>query len=223
MRDMTEKLIPFIKAASRTLKRPDGEDYLSLSVKDTAKIAGDAGVPGKEVEIAALENDIVPERYTRNMKTLSAGDQLKLLRATVSIVGLGGLGGTVTEMLARMGVGRLKLIDGDLFEDSNLNRQLTSRMAKIGMPKADAARERVLEINSGITVESYRSFLGEENAPELIRGSDVVVDCLDSLKSRYYLAVACREITAPLVVAAVAGLAGQVTVFFPEDDGFETV
>ncbi len=223
MRDMTEKLIPFIKAASRKLKRPDGDEYLSLAAKDTDKIAVEAGVTGKEVEIAALENDIVPERYIRNMKTLSVGDQLKLIGATVSVVGLGGLGGMVIEMLARVGVGRLKLIDGDLFEESNLNRQVTSRMANMGKPKADAARERVLEINAGITVESYRSFLEEENATELIRDSDVVVDCLDSLKSRYYLALACRKIAAPLVVAAVAGLAGQVTVFFPEDDGFETV
>jgi molybdopterin/thiamine biosynthesis adenylyltransferase len=220
---MSRKMISDIQAASRTLKRPDGDDYQSLAVKDTAKIAVDAGIPGREVEMAALENGIVPERYARNMKLLTAGDQLKLLRATVSVVGLGGLGGTVTEVLARLGVGRLKLIDGDLFEDSNLNRQVTSRLANIGLPKADAARERVLEINSGITVESHRSFLEEANAPELIQGSDIVVDCLDSLKSRYYLAVACRKIAAPLVVAAVAGLAGQVTVFFPEDSGFEAV
>lgn len=220
---MPSQMIDDIQAASRSLKRPDGDDYLSLAVKDTAKIAVDAGVSGKEVEMAALENGIVPERYARNMKTLTAGDQLKLLGATVSIVGLGGLGGTVTEVLARLGVGRLKLIDGDLFEDSNLNRQATSRLANIGMPKADAARERVLEINSGITVASDRAFLDEANAAELIQGSDVVVDCLDSLKSRYYLAVACRKIAAPLVVAAVAGLAGQVTVFFPEDSGFEAL
>ena len=220
---MSEKLMPAIEAASRTLKRPDGDDYLSLAVKDTAKIAADAGVPGREVETAALENGIIPERYTRNMKMLTSGDQLKLLGATVSIVGLGGLGGTVTEMLARLGVGRLKLIDGDVFEDSNLNRQVTSRIANIGMPKADAARKRVLEINSGTTVESHRLFLEEANAPELIQDSDVVVDCLDSLNSRYYLAAACRRIAAPLVVAAVAGLAGQVTVFFPEDSDFEAV
>ncbi len=220
---MSRKMISDIQAASRALKRPDGDDYLSLAVKDTAKIAADAGVPGREVEMTALENGIVPERYTRNMKMLTADDQLKLLGANVSVVGLGGLGGTVTEMLARLGVGRLKLIDGDLFEDSNLNRQVTCRLANIGRPKADAARERVLEVNSGITVESYRAFLEEANAPELIRGSDVVVDCLDNLKSRYHLAVACRKINAPLVVAAVAGLAGQVTVFFPEDSGFEAV
>ena len=81
----------------------------------------------------------------------------------------------------------------------------------------------MLAINSGITVEAQRLFLDRENAFELIRGSDVVVDCLDNLKTRYYLAAACREAAAPLVVAAVAGLSGQVTVFFPEDSGFESL
>ena len=218
-----EKLINHIKGSIRTLKRPDGEQYLSLSVKETEKIANDSGASGKEVEIAALESGIVPERYARNMKLLSITDQLKLLRATVTVVGLGGLGGTVTEMAARVGIGSLNLIDGDVFEDSNLNRQVTSSITKIGMLKADAARDRVLEINSGITVESHRLFLGEENAWRLIKGSDVVVDCLDSLKTRYFLALACRKAAVPLVIAAVAGLSGQVTVLFPEDNGFETI
>ena len=220
---MLGKLISHIKDSSRAMKRPDGEEYLSLSVKDTEKIAADSGVAGKEVEITALENGIIPERYTRNMKMLSVNDQLKLLSATVTIVGLGGLGGTVTEMAARMGIGKLNLIDGDVFEDSNLNRQVTSSTAKIGMPKADVARHRVLEINPGITVESHRLFLEEENAQGLIEGSDVAVDCLDSLKTRYLLATACRKAAVPLVIAAVAGLSGQVTVFFPEDNGFENI
>jgi molybdopterin-synthase adenylyltransferase len=220
---MQKELIPRIKAASRALKRPDGDDYLSLAVEDTRKIALESGRSGSEVEIIALENGIVPERYTRNKKMLTSGDQIKLLEATVSVVGLGGLGGHVAETLARLGIGRLNLIDGDVFEDSNLNRQATSRIDNIGRPKADAARERVLEINPGITVESRRLFLEKANAPELVQGSDVVVDCLDNLKSRYQLAAACRKAAAPLVVAAVAGLAGQVTVFFPEDGGFEAL
>lgn len=220
---MSSQMIHDIQSAIRTLKRPDGDDYLSLAVKDTAKIAADAGVPGREVEIAALENGIIPERYTRNMKMLTSGDQLKLLGATVSIVGLGGLGGTVTEMLARLGVGWLKLIDGDIFEDSNLNRQVTSRIANIGMPKADAARKRVLEINSGITVESQRLFLEEANAPALIQGSDVVVDCLDSLYTRLVLEKFAKKMKIPMVSAAVAGGSGHVTVIFPEDPGLQLI
>ena len=220
---MVNQLIQDIQSASRALKRPDGDDYQSLSVADTGRIAADAGVSGKEVEITALENGIIPERYTRNMKTLSASDQVKMLQSTVAVVGLGGLGGTVTEMLARMGIGQLILIDGDVFEDSNLNRQATSRVANIGISKAEAARERVAQINPGISVAAHQVFLEEENAAAIIRDADVVVDCLDSLKSRYFLSKACQEIAAPLVVAAVAGLAGQVTVFFPEDKGFEAL
>ena len=220
---MPADLISEIQAASRALKRPDGDDYLGLAVADIHQIAAGSGVSEKAVAVAALENGIIPERYARNMKMLSAADQLKMLQATVAIVGLGGLGGTVTETLARMGIGRLILIDGDVFEDSNLNRQATSRVANIGMAKADAARERVAKINPGVSVEVHSVFLEEENAAVLIQGADVVVDCLDSLKSRYYLSLACQAIAAPLVIAAVAGLAGQVTVFFPEDSGFESL
>jgi len=220
---MSNQLIQDLQAASLTLIRPDGENYQSLAVQEVQKIAATAGVTGREVEIAALENGIVPERYTRNMKSLSTVEQIKLLQATVTIVGLGGLGGTVTEMLARLGIGRLNLIDGDVFEDSNLNRQLTSTTSKVGVSKADTARERVAQINPGLAVTTHQLFLDEQNAADLIAGSDVVVDCLDSLKSRYYLAVASRNAGAPLVVAAVAGLSGQVTVFFPGDNGFESV
>lgn len=220
---MSNQLTQDLQAASQTLTRPDGDDYQSLAVQDVQKIAAAAGLTGREVETAALENGIIPERYTRNMKSLSAAEQVKLLQATVTIVGLGGLGGTVTEMLARLGIGRLNLIDGDVFEDSNLNRQITSTTSKIGVSKADTARERVAQINPGLAVTTHQLFLDEQNAADLIAGSNVVVDCLDSLKSRYYLAVASRNAGAPLVVAAVAGLSGQVTVFFPSDNGFESV
>jgi molybdopterin/thiamine biosynthesis adenylyltransferase len=206
---MSEKLITEIQAASRALKRPDGEAYQSIAVTETDKIAAAAGVSGRDVEVAALEGGIIPERYTRNLTSLSPRDQINLLQATVAVVGLGGLGGTVTEMLARMGIGRLKLIDGDVFEDSNLNRQITSSVNTIGRSKADVARERVLQINAGLHVETRPLFLEEQNAAELIEGADVVVDCLDSLTSRYTLAVACRKSGAPLVVAAVAGLSGR--------------
>ncbi len=220
---MSDRLIQNIKAASQALNRPDGDAYQSLSLRETVKIADGLGISGKEVEIDALENGVIPERYARNLKILSVDEQLKLLGATVTVVGLGGLGGTVTEMLARMGIGNLSLVDGDVFEDSNLNRQVTSSITNIGSPKADAARDRVAELNPGVDVSAHQLFLGADNAPGLIENSDVVVDCLDSLKTRYCLATACRKAAIPLVIAAVAGLSGQVTVFFPEDNGFETI
>ena len=92
--------------------------------------------------MAAIEN-----RYSRNFETLTPEDQDTLKQARVCILGLGGLGGGVCEMLARIGVGHLTLVDGDVFDATNLNRQLLSREDLIGESKAKAARDRVAAVN----------------------------------------------------------------------------
>ncbi|HET89732.1 MAG TPA: HesA/MoeB/ThiF family protein, partial [Chloroflexi bacterium] len=99
----------------------------------------------REVELAALEEGVVPWRYVRNVGTMGVAGQSTLLHSTVAVVGLGGLGGYVVEALARAGVGRLMLIDGDRFEEHNLNRQILSSEARLGQAKADVARRRVAE------------------------------------------------------------------------------
>jgi molybdopterin-synthase adenylyltransferase len=146
-----------------------------------------------------------------------------LLRARVSIVGLGGLGGGVTEILARIGIGRLNLIDGDDFEDSNLNRQFLSTCDLLATPKAQAAVQRVHQINPSVEVLHHRRFLTQENSLDLLAESDLVVDCLDNLKTRFELEHACKKIRAPLVSAAVAGSSGQLTTIFPDDNGFRLI
>jgi molybdopterin/thiamine biosynthesis adenylyltransferase len=202
---------------------PDGKTYRSLPVADVAELARESGAPGREVEIAALENGIVPERYARNMRTFSLADQAVLLKARAGVVGLGGLGGAVVEILARVGVGRLVLVDGDRFEDSNLNRQLLSSVEGLSRPKADSALRRVAEINPSVAAEAHAEFLTAENADGILQGCDVVVDCLDNLPSRFDLEDACRRIGSPLVAAAVAGTTGHVMTIFPEDRGLRLV
>jgi len=178
---------------------------------------------GREIEIAALENGIVPERYARNMRSFSLADQTALLRARVGVVGLGGLGGTVAEVLARMGVGRLRLVDGDRFEDSNLNRQLLSTVEGMGQLKSEAARARIGRINPSVDVTALTEFVTVENAGAVLGGCDVVVDCLDNLRTRFVVEDACRRIGCPLVSAAVAGASGHVTTIFPEDTGLRLI
>ena len=107
-------------AAKRSFS--DGESYRGISVEDVAQLSKRFRLPGKAIEIAALEVEIIPERYARNMKSYTLEDQAALLKSTVSVVGLGGLGVGVTAILAHSGVGTLRLIDGDRFEDHNLNR-----------------------------------------------------------------------------------------------------
>lgn len=202
---------------------PDKTPYRSLSVNHIIGLSRRASASGREIEIAALENGIVPERYARNMRTFSLADQAALLKARAGVVGLGGLGGTVLEILVRMGVGGLSLIDADRFEDSNLNRQMLSSIPRLSTPKAAAARQRASEINPSLDVAAHARFLDPANAAELLAGCDVVVDCLDNLRTRFELEDACRALGCPLVSAAVAGASGHVTTIFPGDRGLRLV
>lgn len=212
-----------IRALSNKKEIPDKTPYNSISINNIAEISRKAGISCREVEIASLESEIIPERYIRNMKSFSAADQAALLRSKACIVGLGGLGGTVTEILARTGIGTLNLIDGDVFEESNLNRQYLCTEKVVSKPKADAAEKRVKEINSSVTVFRYRKNLNEENAAGIIQGSDVVIDCLDSLPGRFVLERASKKAGCRLVSAAVAGSYGHITTIFPEDPGLKLI
>ena len=156
-------------------------------------------------------------RYARNRKTLSDEDQLKLSRSCVAIVGCGGLGGYIAEELARIGVGRLVLIDGDHLEVSNLNRQIMATELNMGQWKVDAARDRLQIVNSEVQVEVIRGWFEEEKGPELLREVDLVCDALDSLPTRVVLEQICHQKELPLVFASIAGWFGQIGVSLPGD------
>jgi len=173
----------------------------------------------REVELAALETGVVPWRYLRNLGTIGLEGQARLLRATVAVVGLGGLGGYIVEALARMGVGRMILIDGDVFEEHNFNRQLLSAEAKLGMGKVQAARRHVAEINSAVEVIGHTATLTHENLPQLLEGADVVVDALDRLPTRLLLQEGAQALGIPMVHGSIAGFLGQVMTIFPGDAG----
>lgn len=216
-------MIQEIKKYAKPKSFPDSDTYIGISVEHVIRLSEQFGVPGKEIEIAALEAEIIPERYARNMKSYTLDDQVILLKSRVSVVGLGGLGGGVTEILARSGVGTLHLMDGDSFEDHNLNRQFLSRQSLLLTPKAKAAVQRVKEINSSIAVRHFETFLTEDNGTDMIEGSDVAVDCLDSLHTRTILERLTKSLNIPLVSAAVAGGSGHVTTIFPEDPGLKLI
>jgi molybdopterin/thiamine biosynthesis adenylyltransferase len=212
-----------IAHAALPQQMPDGTITPTLTVTQIEELALRFGMDGRSVEIAALEDGVHPERYARNLRTYSAQDQIRLLKSTVTLVGLGGLGGTVMEWLARAGVGQMRLVDGDRFEHHNLNRQLLSTQHRIGSLKAEAAAERICSINSSIAVESHAEFLQSDNAARLISDSDAVVDCLDNIASRFVLESAAKEAGIPMVSAAVAGLSGQVTTIYPQDAGLQLI
>jgi len=217
------QIIEKLKAISRPKKYPDDTYYTSISLEDIPSLAKSFKVDSRKIEIMALEEGIVPERYARNMKTFSPEDQANLLKSQVSIVGLGGLGGTVSEILARMGIGTLNLIDGDRFEASNLNRQFLSTYEMMGKFKTEAAVKRIKEINASIAVRRHDEYLDDKNSDALIRRSDVIVDCLDNIQTRFVLESAAKKVGSPLVSAAVAGVYGHVISIFPEDKGLKLI
>ena len=201
----------------------DGSPCRIISDSDVLHLADEIGIPGRMVEIAALECGIMPDRYLRNRQSLSVADQIQLLKSRVCIVGLGGLGGLVTETLARMGIGRLTLVDGDVFEAHNLNRQLLSRSDGLGRSKAHDAANRVAAINPGIETKAVAEYLTHSNVTGLLTDCDLAMDCLDNIRSRFTLAGAAARAEIPMISAAVAGLSGHITTIFPQDKGLETI
>jgi molybdopterin/thiamine biosynthesis adenylyltransferase len=194
-------------------------DVHIIRLRQVRELAAEFDCSVRETELAALETNVVPWRYLRNLGTVGLEGQAKLLQSTVAIVGQGGLGGYVTEALARMGIGRLILIDGDVFEEHNFNRQLLSAEAKLGTEKTQAARLRVSEINGAVEVSDHTMMLTHENLPRLLEGADVVVDALDRLPIRLILQDGAQALGIPMVHGSIAGFLGQVMTIFPGDPG----
>lgn len=165
----------------------------------------------------------VRQRYLRNLEALSEEECALLATRRIGVFGCGGLGGSAIEALARIGVGELRVVDGDAFEEHNLNRQLLATAQSIGREKALVAAERIAEVNDLVAVDARVAFLDETNAAELLSGLDCAVDCLDSLESRLCLGRACQQAGIPLVYGAIAGWFGQVCTVYPGDASFSEV
>jgi molybdopterin/thiamine biosynthesis adenylyltransferase len=198
-----------------------GGETPSIGLEPTRRLASDMGVTTLEVEVTALQCGVVPDRYDRNIGTIGVEGQLKLLRSCIGVCGLGGLGGLVVELLARFGVGRLILVDGDVFEENNLNRQILCSEADLGRPKAELAAERVAAVNSSLAVTVHHRFVGLNDIPEVFSGSDLVIDALDNVSSRLALEDGCARLGIPLVHGAIAGNSGQIMTIFPGDLGLK--
>jgi molybdopterin/thiamine biosynthesis adenylyltransferase len=207
----------FAQAVQSHAEETTGIRVLSLECLD--KLARDYGLSRREAELAALELGILPRRYLRNCGTVGMDGQLLLLRSCVAVIGLGGLGGYIVEGLARMGVGRLVLVDGDVFCDHNLNRQVLSQEDYLGRAKVEVAGERVREINGAVEVALYDEYASRDNLSDILRGVDVVVDALDRLPTRLMLQEMAAQAAVPLVHGAIAGGMGQVMTILPGDGG----
>jgi len=167
--------------------------------------------------VAALQADIFPESLERNFPSFSSSDQLRLWQSSALVAGLGGLGGALAELLARVGVGCLLLADGDVFVPSNLNRQWLARQTTLGKNKAQVAAHHLQSINPALSAKAIPSYLTPENLTTYLSQAQVALDGLDNLKARRDLFEAARRSAVPLVHGAVEGIFGQVTTILPAD------
>jgi molybdopterin-synthase adenylyltransferase len=157
------------------------------------------------------------DRYKRNMNMLSPEENESLRNFKVCVIGCGGLGGYVIELLGRLGIGTITAVDGDVFDATNLNRQLLSSEEILGKSKAYAAEERMKKVNSDVTVHPIQVFVTEENCGEIISGHDIVVDALDNMTARRLLEEHCEKQNIPMIHGAIAGWYGQVSTIMPGD------
>ncbi|WP_027718041.1 HesA/MoeB/ThiF family protein [Desulfovirgula thermocuniculi] len=156
-------------------------------------------------------------RYHYNILLAGVGEegQKKLLASSVLLVGAGGLGSPAAYYLAAAGVGRLGLVDPDVVELSNLQRQILHRTADVGRLKVESAREKLLALNPEIEVEVFAARFSPENAASLVGRYDVVIDCTDNFAARFLLNETCLALGRPFVYGGVLAYAGQVMTVVP--------
>lgn len=160
-------------------------------------------------------------RYKRNLEKegISQEAQEKLINSRVLIMGAGGLGSGVIMNLAALGVGQMKIIDGDIIEESNFNRQLIHKYKNIGRAKVISAKDWIQEFNPEIKVELDKIRVNELNYFNIIQNYDIIIDCFDSYEAKYMLNEIALRHKKILIHGGVQGFSGQVTTIVPSKTG----
>ncbi|TML78931.1 MAG: molybdopterin-synthase adenylyltransferase MoeB [Actinobacteria bacterium] len=191
-----------------------------LGYRDVASMTGGITLwkdRGYEVETPRALTAEQRSRYSRHLLLPEIGleGQLKLLDAKVLLLGAGGLGAPTALYLAAAGVGTLGVVDDDVVDLSNLQRQVIHANDRIGVPKVDSAEQTINSLNPDVKVVKYQTRLDASNIMEIIEGYDVIVDGADNFPTRYLLNDASVRLKVPVVSASILGFDGQLSVFAP--------
>ena len=159
------------------------------------------------------------DRFSRQVMLEQIGydGQLKLKNSTVCVVGVGGLGNPITTRLAAMGVGKLRVVDRDVIELSNLHRQTMFDEDDVGQVKVEVAAKKLKKLNPDCKIEALAISVNDYTALEVVEGCDVVIDALDSVNARYALNNACVKSNIPFVTGAAVGVSGQAFTVLPKE------
>ena len=189
----------------------DGDEVSILP----AVAGGSSGTGGEVSDLSEKELD----RYSRQIMLEEIGyqGQLKLKQASVCVVGVGGLGNPIVTRLAAMGVGKIRIVDRDVIELSNLHRQTMFNEDDIGQVKVEIAAKKLRKLNQDIVIEELPVSINDYTALDVVDGCDVVIDALDSVNARYSLNKACIEKKIPFVTGAAVGVTGQSFTILPNE------
>ncbi len=161
------------------------------------------------------------EIASRQMSIVTRSEQERFKDAKITVIGCGGIGGQTIEMLARMGVGELILVDEDAFDISNLNRQNFATLTDVGIAKSEVAKEKVRLINPYVKVTSFNEHVDEKNIDKIVSNSDIVIDALDNVLTRVIASRKASEKKIPFIHGAIHGTLGQITTFLPNTKSYE--
>jgi molybdopterin/thiamine biosynthesis adenylyltransferase/rhodanese-related sulfurtransferase len=195
-----------------------------LGYNDVESVSGGFGAwkeAGYPVHISETLNDEQRTRYSRHLTIPEVGEkgQLKLLDTDVLMLGAGGLGSPAAYYLAAAGIGKLGIIDSDVVDRSNLQRQILHTDDRVGEPKTDSARKTLKGLNPDVDIETFNTRLNSDNILDIFDGYDMVVDGGDNFPTRYLINDACVKLGIPNVHGSVFRFEGQASVFHPDDEG----
>ncbi|MGD2124710.1 MAG: HesA/MoeB/ThiF family protein [Desulfobacteraceae bacterium] len=212
-----------VQNKARSIKDPAGREVRILEDAQAIKLADASGFTVHDVYRESLKAGVYPYRYIRNRDIISMEEQLKLAESRVAVIGVGGLGGNVILLLARLGIGHLVVVDRDIFDETNLNRQALCSRENLGQSKSGEALALVALINPGVVVTAHQTGLDAANGPDILAGCDVIVDALDTVSGRLMLEEVAKSLEVPLVHGALAGFQGQLMTIMPGDAGLKKI
>jgi molybdopterin/thiamine biosynthesis adenylyltransferase/rhodanese-related sulfurtransferase len=218
--DTSERILLYCRTDNRSSKM--AAELASLGYEDIGVMEGGivawegAGLP--TVNASGLTRE-QRNRYSRHtlLPEVGVDGQLKLLNSKVLLLGAGGLGAPTALYLAAAGIGTIGIIDDDVVDESNLQRQVIHNTERVGIPKTASARMTIEALNPDVTVVEHNTRLDSSNILELIEPYDVIVDGADNFPTRYLLNDASVRLGKPVVSASILGFDGQISTFVPHD------
>jgi sulfur-carrier protein adenylyltransferase/sulfurtransferase len=216
--DRQTPIVAYCAGGNRSLLAAEGLQRLGYA--NVASMSGGFGQwrnEGNPVVVPRVLTEADRMRYSRHLMIPEVGEagQLKLLSAKVLLIGAGGLGCPAAYYLAAAGVGKLGIVDFDMVDESNLQRQILHTVDRVGTPKTESARTTLLALNPGIKIQPIEARLSSANVQEIFADYDLVVDGSDNFPTRYLVNDACVLLKKPNVHGSVYRFEGQVTVFHP--------